>query len=358
MVPEEHNILIAHVLRQTLLLVAVDDHALVVVTRRARAPLPPLVRKGGRWAMLLAAGVAVGGAATFLFSRRQAPMRTEAPYIATKGDYQKVYNEVARLLAEMDEYDDGSYGPVVLRLSWHASGTYDKSTGTGGSNGATMSFAPESNHSANLGLVNARDFLEPVKKMFPWISYSDLWTLAGVTAVQELGGPTIPWRPGRQDADVTACTPDGRLPNAAKGPPHLREIFYRMGFDDREIVALSGAHALGRAHTDRTGYEGPWAFSPTVFTNEFFRLLVEEEWLKREWDGPLQYTDRTTKTLMMLPTDMALIQDDGFRPHVERYARDTDVFFQEFADAYVKLLELGVPFKGDGGERWVFERLE
>jgi cytochrome c peroxidase len=238
-----------------------------------------------------------------------------------------------------------------------------------------MRFAPESNHGANLGLVNARDFLEPVKsthwikvpiqlsfanvvqtEMFPWISYSDLWTLAGVTAVQELGGPTIPWRPGRHDADSKACTPDGRLPNAAKGPSHLRDIFYRMGFDDREIVALSGAHALGRAHTDRTGYEGPWDFSPTVFTNEFFRLLVEEEWLKREWDGPLQYTDKTTKTLMMLPTDMALVEDAGFRPHVERYAKDSDVFFQEFAEAYVKLLELGVPFKGDGSERWVFER--
>ncbi|KAL2786651.1 heme peroxidase [Aspergillus keveii] len=239
----------------------------------------------------------------------------------------------------MDEYDDGSYGPVVLRLSWHASGTYDKTTGTGGSNGATMRFAPESNHGANLGLVNARDFLEPVKKMFPWISYSDLWNLAGVTAVQELGGPTVPWRPGRQDAESTACTPDGRLPNAAKGPSHLRDIFYRMGFDDREIV-------------------GPWDFSPTVFTNEFFRLLFEEEWLKREWDGPLQYTDKTTKTLMMLPTDMALVEDDGFRPHVERYAKDSDVFFQEFADAYVKLLELGVPFKGDGRLSLIYRLLQ
>lgn len=194
--------------------------------------------------------------------------------------------------------------------------------------------------------------------MFPWVSYSDLWTLAGVTVVQELGGPTVPWRPGRQDADSTACTPDGRLPNAAKGPQHLRNIFNRMGFDDREIVALSGAHALGRAHTNRTGYEGPWDFSPTVFTNEFFRLLVEEKWLKREWEGPLQYTDKTTKTLMMLPTDLALVEDAEFRTHVERYARDSDVFFQEFSNAYVKLLELGVPFKGKRTDRWVFERYE
>ena len=46
--------------------------------------------------------------------------------------------------------------------------------------------------------------------------------------------------------DETKCPPDGRLPDASKGPPHLRDIFYRMGFNDQEIVALSGAHALGR----------------------------------------------------------------------------------------------------------------
>lgn len=38
-----------------------------------------------------------------------------------------------------NSYDDGSYGPVLVRLAWHASGTYDKETKTGGSNGATMS---------------------------------------------------------------------------------------------------------------------------------------------------------------------------------------------------------------------------
>lgn len=71
-------------------------------------------------------------------------------------DYQAVYNEVAKLLEEHDEYDDGSYGPVLVRLAWHASGTYDKATGTGGSNGATMRFAPEGDHGANAGLKAAR----------------------------------------------------------------------------------------------------------------------------------------------------------------------------------------------------------
>jgi catalase (peroxidase I) len=50
-------------------------------------------------------------------------------------------------------------------------------TKTGGSNGATMRFAPESTDGANAGLNFARDFLEPVKKANPWITYADLWTL-------------------------------------------------------------------------------------------------------------------------------------------------------------------------------------
>lgn len=118
---------------------------------------------------------------------------------------------------------------------------------------------------------------------FPWISYSDLWTLGGVCALQELGGPDVPWRPGRKDAeDFHACTPDGRLPDGEKDQHHVHDIFGRLGFTDQETVALIGAHSLGRAHRDRSGFDGPWDFSPTMFTNEFFRLLVEEKWNKRK----------------------------------------------------------------------------
>lgn len=90
---------------------------------------------------------------------------TAGIFTPTDEDYQKVYNTIARLLWEKDDYDDGSYGPVLVRLAWHCSGTYDAETGTGGSNGATMRFAPESDHGANAGLKYARDFLEPVKSM-------------------------------------------------------------------------------------------------------------------------------------------------------------------------------------------------
>jgi cytochrome c peroxidase len=90
----------------------------------------------------------------------------KGPFQPTFEDYQKVYKEIAERLEEKDDYDDGSYGPVLVRLAWHASGTYDVETKTGGSNGATMRFSPEGDHGANAGLKAARDFLEPVKGMF------------------------------------------------------------------------------------------------------------------------------------------------------------------------------------------------
>ncbi|KAB2108701.1 Cytochrome c peroxidase [Alternaria gaisen] len=270
-------------------------------------------------------------------------------------DYQKVYDHIAKRLEEHDDYDDGSYGPVLLRLAWHASGTFDKLTGTGGSNGATMRFAPEGDHGANAGLKAARDFLEPVKEAFPWITYSDLWILAGVCAIQEMQGPKIPYRAGRSDRDVSYCTPDGRLPDASKDASHIRAIFGRMGFDDRAMVALSGAHALGRCHTDRSGFDGPWTFSPTTLTNDYYKLLVEEKWSWKKWNGPKQFEDVKTKSLMMLPTDMELVRDKSFRKYTDLYAKDNDAFFKDFSESVMTLFELGVPFQQPEDQRYVFK---
>ncbi|CAE6438823.1 hypothetical protein ACGC1H_006941 [Rhizoctonia solani] len=276
-------------------------------------------------------------------------------FMPKKEDYQKVYNRIAEILDA--DYDDGSYGPVFVRLAWHSSGTYDKDTKTGGSNYATMRFEPEALHGANNGLNIAREKMEEVKKEFPWISYGDLWTLGGVCALQEMDGPKIPWRPGRIDGFAKDATPDGRLPDATQGSDHLRNIFYRMGFNDQEIVALSGAHALGRCHRDRSGFDGPWTFSPTTLTNEYYKLLLNEKWQWRKWDGPKQLEDKTTKSLMMLPTDMALVQDKKFKPWVQKYADDQDLFFKDFSEVVVRLFELGVP-PAQFGETIVFKKSE
>lgn len=234
--------------------------------------------------------------------------------------------------------------PIAARVAWHAAGTYDKNDGSGGSDGATMRFEPEASDPANAGLIIVRDMLHEVKKKYPEISEADLWTLAGSVAIEFMGGPKVPHRFGRSDAaDGAKCPAHGRLPDASQGADHLREVFYRMGFDDREIVALSGAHTVGRAHQVRSGYDGPWTQNPLVFDNSYFKNLIELEWRVRDWDGNLQYEDVATGTLMMLPTDIALRDDPAFRVHVERYAADQQAFFDDFAAAYSKLLALGCP---------------
>ncbi|TVY36172.1 Cytochrome c peroxidase, mitochondrial [Lachnellula subtilissima] len=271
----------------------------------------------------------------------------------TKEEYQKVYNEIASRLEEDYHYDDGSYGPILVRLAWHASGTYDTETDTGGSNGATMRVCPESLHGANAGLDIARNFLEDVKTKFPWITYADLWILGGVAAIQEMEGPIIPFRPGRKDRDSTFSPPDGRLPDASQGAQHLRNIFNRMGFNDQEIVALSGAHSLGRCHTDRLGFDGPWTYTPSSFSNQYYVMLTSDFWKVRNWDGPRQFQGSSSQTLMMLPTDLALVQDEMMKPWVEKYANDSDLFFHDFSNVLLKLFELGVPFE-KSTERWTF----
>ncbi|KAK9456937.1 heme peroxidase [Dipodascopsis uninucleata] len=257
-------------------------------------------------------------------------------------DYESVKEAIKKIIPKKG-YDDGSIGPVLVRLAWHSSGTYDRKTNTGGSNGSTMRFGVEAKDPANNGLENARKFLEPIKKQFPWISYADLWTLGGVVAIESMGGPKIEWRSGRVD-DVRAdyVPPNGRLPDASKGADHIRDIFYRMGFDDQEIVALSGAHNLGRCHTERSGFEGPWVPMPTKFSNTYFKLLLRAEWHKnKNKAGNWQYNSEDGE-LMMLPTDMSLVQDPKFRVWVEKYADDKALFFRDFAKAFAKLLELGV----------------
>lgn len=296
-----------------------------------------------------AAPLGVVGAAAFLSAT---PVEAKSAV-----DVSAVKKDIAKLIeTDAEKRGDGTaFTGTFVRLAWHCAGTYAKADNSGGSNGARMRFNPEASWGANAGLGVARDALEPLKAKYPDLSYADLYTLAGVTAIEEAAGPTIPWRSGREDMPSgESSPPDGRLPDADKGNPaktieHIKAIFNRMGFSDRQMVALSGAHALGRCHENASGYWGPWTFAETTFSNEYFRLLIEEKWtLKtthngKPWTGPVQYEDSTGK-LMMLPSDVALLQDAELRKVVELYAKDEDLFFKEFSAAFSKLLELGVPF--------------
>jgi hypothetical protein len=96
--------------------------------------------------------------------------------------------------------DDPKFGPTLVRLAWHSSGTYDRMTKTGGSSKGTIRFDEELKHGANAGLEQAVAKLQPVMAKNPGISFADLCTLSGVVAVRALGGPTVGWRGGRVDA--------------------------------------------------------------------------------------------------------------------------------------------------------------
>ena len=152
-------------------------------------------------------------------------------------------------------------------------------TRSGGSGGGTIRFKEELAHGANAGLNKPVAWLEPVHDKHPNISYADLYTYAGVVAVEAMGGPKVGFRAGRVDAVTPdAVTPDGRLPAADKGSPPataagLRETFNRMGFNDQEIVALSGAHALGRCHEENSGYVGPWQVGTGVHALVLHRCM-------------------------------------------------------------------------------------
>jgi len=260
---------------------------------------------------------------------------------AASVDYNAVRKDIADLLESNPNYDDGSYGPVLVRLAWHSSGSYSKVDGSGGSNNATMRFSPEKDYGGNAGLEVARNLLEPVKAKHPGISYADLWTLAGVVAIEEAGGPKIEWKSGRTDsADNKPTAPNDRLPDAGQGADHVRAVMTRMGFNDREAVALVGCHCLGRCHTDRSGFEGPWTNAPTTFSNLYFEELLKDGWTERKWKGPRQFEDKS-KTLMMTPADIAMKTDAKYRAICEEYAKDEKKFFADFASAYSKLLHLG-----------------
>jgi len=164
-------------------------------------------------------------------------------------------------------------------------------------------------------MKKARDALEPLAKKHG-LSHADIWTLAGATAIEAMGGPVVPWRKGTTDSEKSTTLPDGRLPDADNGSrkkdvDHIRKILCRQGLSDLEMVLMCGDRTVGRCHTDASSYTGPWIFAESTFFNEYFRLLLEEMRTKKKCNGPMQFEDKSG-TLMMLPADMALLEDAEF----------------------------------------------
>jgi len=289
--------------------------------------------------------------------------------------------------------DKMNCNPILVRLAWHDAGTYDKTKTAfgerGGANGS-IRFSPEIGMGANNGLDKAVKYMEPFKADYPLVSYADLYQMASAVSIEHAGGPKINMKYGRKDATGPDQCPDptsrgtagnAGLPDAEPGAEgafgcgakdaatHLRNIFYRMGFDDKGIVALSGAHTIGRAFRERSGTvkEGYGESSGCPYTLSMPKSCPirndggygvgmpggkswTTKWLKfdNEYFQPAVYEEKD-KDLLWLSSDRCLHQDEGFKQYFMLYKDDQDAFFRDFAEAYKQLSEQGADFEPEAG---------
>ena len=183
--------------------------------------------------------------------------------------------------------DYGHYGPLFIRMTWHAAGTYRISDGRGGGGSGHQRFAPLNSWPDNGNLDKARRLLWPIKKKHGRnLSWADLLIFAGNCALESMGFKTFGFAFGRPDvweADETDWGPestwlgderhseDGELqaplgadhmgliyvnPEGPNGNPdplaaakYIRQTFKNMAMNDEETVALiAGGHTFGKAH--------------------------------------------------------------------------------------------------------------
>ena len=183
--------------------------------------------------------------------------------------------------------DYGHYGPLFIRMTWHAAGTYRISDGRGGGGSGHQRFAPLNSWPDNGNLDKARRLLWPVKQKYGRsLSWADLIIFAGNCALESMGFKTFGFAFGRPDvweADETDWgseqgwldderhDSDGELqgplgadhmgliyvnPEGPNGNPdpmaaakYIRQTFKRMAMNDEETVALiAGGHTFGKAH--------------------------------------------------------------------------------------------------------------
>ncbi|HLX77606.1 MAG TPA: catalase/peroxidase HPI, partial [Acidimicrobiales bacterium] len=194
--------------------------------------------------------------------------------------------------------DYGHYGPLFIRMSWHAAGTYRIDDGRGGGGSGAQRFAPLNSWPDNANLDKARRLLWPVKQMYGRkISWADLIIFAGNCAYESMGFKTFGFGFGREDiwepdetmwgpehtwlgderysGDRQLAKPLGAVqmgliyvnPEGPNGNPDplaaardIRETFRRMAMDDEETVALiAGGHTFGKTHgaVVQVPYVGP-----------------------------------------------------------------------------------------------------
>ena len=183
--------------------------------------------------------------------------------------------------------DYGHYGPLFIRMTWHAAGTYRISDGRGGGGSGHQRFAPLNSWPDNGNLDKSRRLLWPVKQKYGrYLSWADLIIFAGNCALESLGFKTFGFAFGRPDvweADETDWgseetwlgdrrhDSDGELqgplgadhmgliyvnPEGPNGNPdpmaaakYIRQTFKRMAMNDVETVALiAGGHTFGKTH--------------------------------------------------------------------------------------------------------------
>ena len=263
----------------------------------------------------------------------------------------------------------------LVRLAFHDAGTYSRldPARSGRADGCV-----DLRNRDNAGLQPIVDLLAPVVAQHGGdISRADVWQLAANVAIRAASrdGGAIPLRYGRQDAlDATgACrtTDDGKLPSAELSHQHTTAVFVdRMGFTQREVTALMGAHTLGRADAADSGYDGVWVRNSASWDNTYYRDILQRPWVRETTaNGQHLWRDPGNPETLMLNTDMALafdIGDDttvnvescrtgggggqrGTRctntatnaANVRDFADNPTVWLSEFANAWIKLQELG-----------------
>eukprot|EP01063_Lacrimia_lanifica_P019840 TRINITY_DN27255_c0_g1_i1.p2 TRINITY_DN27255_c0_g1~~TRINITY_DN27255_c0_g1_i1.p2 ORF type:complete len:340 (+),score=109.85 TRINITY_DN27255_c0_g1_i1:70-1089(+) len=267
------------------------------------------------------------------------------------GDDAMVPFDVMNLRSGLEELfrTHPEYAPMAVKLVWNANGAFDCKRSAFDRNGATGTVDTASKpFSAMAGLVEA---LEAVKGEEP-ISTNDLTVLAAYVGIQFMGGPEIAFKYGREDKSAPPADLDAQLKTDVRDLATLRKYFYKQGLHDQELVALMGAHAMGRCRAGVSGVEGSWCQGPPKskplfgaapppprprWSNEYFQKLVNTEWVAAPCGN--YFYNKDDKTQISLPVDQLLLEDKMFRYWVDCYAKDGVLFADHFTSAFKRVAE-------------------